>query len=121
MSNAVEHNQLDFDRWMELARKDPEKFESMRLEAIDEVIQSVSGERQMHLRRLQWRIDRARERAGTPMAATIAISKMMWDAFYDLKEQYQSLFAEGPMPRASLVPAASAEVIAFRPRAVVEA
>ena len=92
MTQATEENQLDFDNWMEMAKSDPEQFELMRLDAIDEFIESAADDRKIHLRRLQWRIDMVRERAGSPMAATLAISKMMWDAFHDLKEHYEAFF-----------------------------
>ena len=37
-------------------------------------------ERRRRLQRLQWRIDRELDRSGTPLAACIRISRMMWDA-----------------------------------------
>jgi hypothetical protein len=43
---------------------------------------------------LQWRIDIERERAGTPLAASVRLSRMMWDNVtgpYGLLEQLQSL------------------------------
>jgi soluble lytic murein transglycosylase-like protein len=83
---------MDFERWAELAISDPEQFEEMRRAAIDEFLQSVSSERRLQLQRLQWRVDRVRERCTTPMAATIAISEMMWESFYDLHDRYQDLF-----------------------------
>lgn len=82
---------MDFERWAELATNDPEQFEEMRRAAIDEFLQSVSSERRQRLQRLQWRVDRVRERCSTPMAATIAISGMMWDSFYALHDRYQDL------------------------------
>ena len=88
------------------------------MEAIEEVIESAPAERQLHLRRLQWRIDMTRERAGSPMAATIAISKMMWDAFYNLKQHYEELYAEDDVPRRAVAPLESAQIIAFRPASV---
>ncbi len=118
MTQVTDQDPMDFDIWMNMAKNDPRQFESKRMEAIDEVIESAPAERQMHLRRLQWRIDMARERAGTPMAATIAISKMMWDAFYNLKEHYEVLYAEDKAPTQTTAPLESAQVIAFRPQLV---
>ena len=82
----------DFERWAELATNDPMQFEEMRRAAINAFLQNVSAERRLQLQRLQWRVDRVRERCTTPMAATIAISEMMWDSFYDLHDRYQDLF-----------------------------
>jgi hypothetical protein len=90
---------MDFERWVELAVNDPAEFEVMRQAAIEEFLASVSTERRLHLQRLQWRVDRVRERCTTPMAATIAISEMMWDAFYDLHDHYQDLFGSKTAPR----------------------
>jgi hypothetical protein len=84
----------DFERWVELATNDPTQFEEMRRATINEFLENVSAERRLHLQRLQWRVDRVRERCTTPMAATIAISEMMWDAFYDLHDRYQDLFGK---------------------------
>ena len=94
MKQIAEKQPRDFNDWMALAQCDPEQFELMRLQAIDELIESMPEDRKMHLRRIQWRIDRVRERSASPMAATIAISRMMWDAFYSLRDQYQYMFAD---------------------------
>ncbi len=118
MTQVTDQDPMDFDIWMNMAKDDPRQFESMRMEAIDEVIESAPAERQMQLRRLQWRIDMARERAASPMAATIAISKMMWDAFYNLKDHYEELYAKDSTPRRTHAPLESAQVIAFRPQLV---
>ena len=115
MSEKAEEKQLDFNLWMSMAQNDPEKFELMRLEAIDELIESVPEDRRIHLRRLQWRIDRIRERAGTPLAATIEISKLMWNAFYELRDHYQVVL--GKETSATSQPAAprqSAQILNFR-------
>jgi hypothetical protein len=82
----------DFEQWVDLALTDPEQFEVMRRAAINEFLESVSIERRLPLQRLQWRVDRVRERCTTPLAATIAISEMMWDAFYELHDSYQDAF-----------------------------
>ena len=120
MTQATDQDYMDFDIWMNLAKNDPRQFESMRMEAIDEMIDSAPAERQIQLRRLQWRIDMTRERAGSPMAATIAISKMMWDAFYNLKEHYEELYTEAGMPsgRPTSTPLQTAQVIALHPQRV---
>ena len=112
----------EFEVWAELAKTDPVQFEALRLATIDDFIEQVSGEdRRLQLRRLQWRIDRVRERAGNPMAACIELSRMMWDSFSHLREHYQALFEEGQGPATrSVVPLRKAQVLAFRPRAEIE-
>lgn len=118
MSELAQVKEWDFDVWMELAQHDPEKFEALRAEAIERVIENVTDDRKIHLRRLQWRIDQVRERAKTPMAATMAISRMMWDSFHDLRDHYQDLFGDETGGRRPIQTAKQAKVLHFTPRAV---
>jgi len=93
----------------------------MRMQAIDKLIESMPEDRKIHLRRIQWRVDQVRQRSATPMAATIAISRMMWDAFYNLRDHYQEIFNDqtgGVRPRQ---PAESAKVISFPSPQLAEA
>lgn len=114
-SQALER--LDFDRWLELAKSDPATFEELRTQAIDAAIGRFAESRQSHLRRVQWRIDRIRERSGTPMAACIAISSMMWDSFHSLNSTYRHLYEQtNGKQRLDLAPLPSAKVLPFRPR-----
>jgi len=91
MKRRLSLKPMNFEQWAELATNDPAEFEAMRRAAIDEFLNSVSDEHRERLQCLQWRVDRVRERCTTPMAATIAISGMMWEAFYTLHDRYQSL------------------------------
>lgn len=72
---------FDWDAARKLARNDPEAFEQCRRDAIDALIDRAPARNRQHLRCLQWRIDRVRERAANPMAACLAMSEMMWDSF----------------------------------------
>ncbi|GMR07002.1 MAG: hypothetical protein BMS9Abin26_0004 [Gammaproteobacteria bacterium] len=71
----------DYNDWPELAERDPEAFEARRKAVIDGFINSASKERQVQLRRLQWRIDVERSRASNPVSSCIRIYKMMWESF----------------------------------------
>lgn len=114
MKQTLSMKPMDFEKWAELAISDPAEFEEMRRAAIDEFLASVSAERRLQLQRLQWRVDRLRERSPTPMAATIAISEMMWDSFYDLHDRYQDLFGSKAAPRyRSQTPHKSARILPF--------
>lgn len=77
--NLENPQSLDFDVWSELAVKDPGTFESMRLAAIEEFIESAPPERRQRLRCLQWRIDQERRLSRSAMGACIRISRMMWE------------------------------------------
>ncbi|MDO9371211.1 MAG: DUF3135 domain-containing protein [Gammaproteobacteria bacterium] len=71
---------FDFDTWSALASSDPEAFEKQRQDIVNQAIAGAPAGQQQRLRGLQWRIDKVRERSGTPLAACIRISGMMWDA-----------------------------------------
>lgn len=92
---------LNFETWMELWRDSPENFESFRAKRIADYINSVPEKHRERLRCLQWRIDKVRERAANPLAATIAISEMMWKSFDELGSMYRDLaeMVEGRQPR----------------------
>lgn len=74
-----ENIELNFDFWSNMAHRNPDSFEDMRVLVINEFIDSVPMEKQESLRRLQWRIDQERRLTRTPMAACLIISRMMWD------------------------------------------
>lgn len=76
--NKKSSAEMNFDAWSELARNDPAAFETMRLAAIEAVIEGAPEANRDRLRRLQWRIDQERRLARTPMGACIRISRMMW-------------------------------------------
>lgn len=84
-------NELNFDTWVELWQDNPETFESLRLKRINAYIDSVPERHRERLRCLQWKIEKVRERSANPLAATIAISEMMWSSFNDLGERYREL------------------------------
>ncbi len=96
----------DFTFWSELARRDPERFEALRGRLILDFLASVPPERRRRLEGLQWRIDAERRRAGTPLAACITLSRMMWDSCAALQD---ALHGRPPVRRPR------AEVVALRP------
>lgn len=73
--------QFDFDEWACLARQDPPSFEARRREVLEAFIEQCPASRRQRLRGLQWRIDRERERCGTPLAACVRLSDWMWHCF----------------------------------------
>ena len=70
---------LDFDKMARLANKDPAAFEQLRQEMLETAINQAAPSSQQRLRGLQWQIDQHRQTAGSPMAACLQISRMMWD------------------------------------------
>lgn len=116
MSELARLKKWDFDTWMHLAQQDPERFEALRAEAIERVIDSVTEDRKIHLRRLQWRIDQVRDRSKNPMAATVAISRMMWDSFQDLRDRYHGKFGADSCAQQPDPAGRQAKVLDFPPR-----
>lgn len=109
----------EFDHWARLAVVDPDAFEARRSRLVEDFISSVPPERQLRLRRLQWRIDQIRRRARTPLAACIHISRMMWDSVLGDGGLHETLngVLDGRGPSRS-VPAArlNAQVLLFPDR-----
>jgi hypothetical protein len=80
--------QIDFDHWSELAKSDPDSFEQLRNRTLQACISRSSSDHQDRLRCLQWRIDQIRSQSGTPLAACVKISGIMWDTFNRLGTLY---------------------------------
>lgn len=77
---------IDFGHWSELFKTDPEKFESLRREKIEEMIQGASESSQRRLKGLQFQIDAKREiYKHKPFVSCIEISKMMHSSFEELR------------------------------------
>lgn len=107
---------FDFKEWAELAQSDPERFEARRNRIINEAICRVPMDRQQTLRGLQWKVDRVRELKRTPLAACIAISDMMWDAFSDLHNSYCELADIKPGQKPFMKEQPKAKVIELFPQ-----
>lgn len=93
---------FDFDDWSRLARRDPQGFENRRARVIEAFIASAPLQRQARLRGLQWQIDQVRASAGTPLAACLRISGMMWDSVTGddgLIARMEALRHGRPLPR----------------------
>lgn len=109
--------EIDFDTWSELARENPELFESLRRQAIERVIAEAPAANRERLRRLQWRIDQERRLAGTPLAACMRISRMMWKAVLGRGGLQQRIGELQQYDGTAPVDLAPAPVVAFaRPR-----
>ena len=106
---------FDFEAWATLARENPEEFERLREQEIRKVIDARPDLRH-RLEGLQFRIDAERKLARTPLKACLRISTLMWDSFYDLKDQLDGLAAgvrsSEPIPPVST--GRQAEVIPLR-------
>jgi len=115
-----EARELDFDSLSALAVRDPAGFESARLAVIERAIDRAPARRQQRLRCLQWRIDQICRLSGTPLAACMSISEMMWERVLGsggLLEQLKGLQGPYTNPRrdVALERDGDAKVVRLRP------
>lgn len=69
---------FDFDYWCKVAREEPEKFEAMRQQMIDDLIAQAPSHLKPRMTGLQWQVDQIRKQTSNPMAACVQISQKMW-------------------------------------------
>lgn len=108
---------MEFKQWVEMAKNDPELFERLRQNAIDEIIENAPEGHRQRLRCLQWRIDQERSRSKSALGACIRISRMMWESVAGRGGLLESLcqIKDSPFnPGTPLAPAPKAEIVPFR-------
>ncbi|MGB3223556.1 MAG: DUF3135 domain-containing protein [Desulforhopalus sp.] len=81
----------DWEKWVELARKDPEKFEKERTAAIENLIMSQPERHRHRSRQLQWKIDAVRKTSPNALYSCIRIYDMLMDSFYGPKGLVESI------------------------------
>ncbi|OGI15301.1 MAG: hypothetical protein A2878_02900 [Candidatus Moranbacteria bacterium RIFCSPHIGHO2_01_FULL_54_31] len=82
---------FDFDEWVALFQQDPEEAERRRRAVTEDLISSVASEGQERLRRLQWRIDRERERHTSPLGSCVALNQMLMERVYNTGGFFESV------------------------------
>lgn len=75
-----------FDYLRDLAQRDPEGFEQLRAQLIEDCIRRSSSCNQRRLRGLQFVIEARRRVAGSPMKALLDIQAMMYDSLLELQQ-----------------------------------
>ncbi len=73
---------FNFDEWAHLFEKDSEAFEKKRQNEINQLIAGLSDQSRGRMKKLQWRIDKERERSSSPMESCLRVHNMMWDSVY---------------------------------------
>lgn len=91
----------DWEKWAELAREDPEKFERERAAAIEELIMSQPARCRHRSRQLQWKIDAVRQTSPNALCACIRIYDMLIDAAYGPKGLIEAIGLLDSKSRAS--------------------
>lgn len=112
MSSTTQRENPDHESLAQLARENPEAFEALRREMLDELIARAPKHIQRRLQGLQFRIDHVRARARTPLGAVLKISSLMWKSFLQLNEELSSMNDPPALP-----PKVS-RIIAFPQRAL---
>ncbi|MCJ8340047.1 MAG: DUF3135 domain-containing protein [Pseudomonadales bacterium] len=74
-----------FDHLKDLYIDDPDAFETLRTELVNNYIETASTERQQRLIGLQFQINSRRELSSNPMHSCIALSRMMHETFWDMR------------------------------------
>ena len=104
----------------QLAREDPQAFEVLRGELIENAILRAPERMHLHLRQLQFRVDGIRRLARTPLGALLKMQALMWESFLRMDEALQHFDAltrakEGATANLHGVQV-RAQVISFRTR-----
>lgn len=73
------NTEFDFDKWAKLAKDDPDAYEDMRKQMIQDVIEKASPQVKQRMEGLQWQIDQIRSTSANPMSSCLKISQMMWE------------------------------------------
>lgn len=114
----------------QLARDDPQAFERLRRELIENRITRAPEKIRHRLRLLQFRVDGICRRPGSPLGAALRIQALMWEYFLQMNESLQVPFRKtGPLPNlpgaagtsAKQRPAKSARIIEFKSLAAIKA
>jgi hypothetical protein len=102
-----------FDEMVRLAKTDPETLENIRRVLIEDLIADAPESYQRRLRGLQFQIDMERRKAGNPMGACVAISKMMHDSLFKLRETMNGFTGKSEFVEPEPSYNTSAEVLSF--------
>jgi hypothetical protein len=82
---AANDDQIDDIDWEGLYNSDPGLYEQTRVEEIAKLLESGPPEYQLKGRQLQWKLD-VIHATMPPLKATVEISSMMWDSFFELSD-----------------------------------
>ena len=108
----------------QLASENPQAFEALRSELIENGISSAPEKIQPRLRGLQFRVDCIRRLSRTPLSALIKIQAMMWESFLRMDQELQKYARQPNGPQRlsntrldlNYRPAQSALIVEFQPR-----
>ena len=88
-----------FEVLVDLARNNPQKLERLRRKLTDDIIASAeTDQKRKRLEGLQFRVDLERERARSPLSATIKISELMCQSLAELHRSMVTPLVSEPEP-----------------------
>lgn len=99
-----------FDELKDLAQRDPEGFECLRLELIERCISTSSSRNQQRLKGLQFVIEAKRLVADNPMKALLEIQAMMHESVLSLQQALRA-----PKGDSESLGQTAAKVLQFHP------
>ena len=79
MKKGNQETGFDFDLWCKIAQENPEQFEMMRQQAINDLIEQSPEHLRPRMIGLQWQVDQIRKQANNPLDACLQISTKMWE------------------------------------------
>lgn len=95
MTTPVPAHLPDFETLARLARDDPQAFEVLRRDMVDDFIDHAPESRQARLRGLQFRVDAVRQLSKSDLGAAVKIYEMMWLSFRQLADEWNRLRQPG--------------------------
>lgn len=99
MKNDKKEGDFDFDQWATIARQDPEQFERMRQQLINEVIAQSPEHLKQRMEGLQWQIDQIRKQSSNPMTSCLRISQEMCGSVLRERGLLKALQEPGTIPQ----------------------
>lgn len=84
-----------FEALSQLAQDDPNAYETMRRELIEDFIDGAPDTMKQRLKGLQFRIDCERRLSRSALGATVRIYELMWKNYLSLNHEWQSLVQMG--------------------------
>ncbi len=103
---TMSHHTIDFEKWSELAKTDPQAFERLRRQFLLSALNRIDSNKRHKFECLQWRLDQIRHTTKTPLSACMKISQLMWTSFEELRQHYSddTVMADSPKKSATILP-----------------
>ena len=79
------------DALVRLADSDPEAFEALRRQLIEDFINRAPESARLRLRGIQYRVEAIRSASRSPLGATVKIHELMWKSFVQMNQRLQEL------------------------------